>query len=200
MTDVLTGLEKRLDTELAKRWRSADGQISKFLREVGLTGEEHNRALYILPKPTKDMERRIKNCAPLLRMTGYGAFCRQAWRYTYCVLTHGFQLVAPFPTHLPSSGQIHAETTIDAAVARSAALAVTVLVEALDVTLQIVDDVALTTGAPTMARFDYRRMVSQKSRSAPCPCRSGQKAKNCPHRWADEPPQVAERFRVGDAA
>lgn len=42
-------------------------------------------------------------------------------------------------------GEIHAEITIDEAVARSATLAVTVLLETLDVTLRIVDDVALTT-------------------------------------------------------
>jgi hypothetical protein len=65
-------------------------------------------------------------------------------------------------------------------------------------TLRIVDDVALTTGAPTMASFSYWRMVSQKSRDAPCPCRSGKKAKRCSHTWADEPPLVTERFRLSD--
>ena len=45
MTNVSTGLGKRLDAELATRWRSADDQISKFLREVGLTGEECSQAI-----------------------------------------------------------------------------------------------------------------------------------------------------------
>jgi hypothetical protein len=60
MANVSAGLDKRLDAELAKRWRSADDQISKFLREVGLTGEEHNQALHIFPKPTGNIERSIE--------------------------------------------------------------------------------------------------------------------------------------------
>ena len=110
--------------------------------------------------------------------------------------TCGFQWVAPFATHIAGGGQTLAETTIDEAVARSATLAVTVLLETLDVTLRIIDDVALTTGAPTMASFSYWRMVSQKSRNALCPCRSGRKVKNCAHGWAEEPPQVVKRFKV----
>jgi hypothetical protein len=60
LAKVSAGLGNRLDPELAKRWRSADGQIPKFLREVGLTGEERNQALYILPKPTENIERSIE--------------------------------------------------------------------------------------------------------------------------------------------
>jgi hypothetical protein len=36
--------------------------------------------------------------------------------------THGFQFVAPFATHIEGRGEIHAELTIDKAVARSATL------------------------------------------------------------------------------
>src|SRR5438309_2971230 len=60
MENVSAGLGKRLDPELAKSWRSAYGRISQFLREVGLTGEEHNQALYIFPKPTEDIERAVE--------------------------------------------------------------------------------------------------------------------------------------------
>lgn len=108
----------------------------------------------------------------------------------------GFQFVAPFATHIEGGQGINAEITIDEAVARSAILAVAVVCETLDVTLRVIDDIALTTGAPTMASFSYWRMVSQKSRNAPCPCRSGKKAKNCPHGWAEEVLQVAERFKI----
>jgi hypothetical protein len=110
--------------------------------------------------------------------------------------TVAFQYVAPFGTYIEKDGQKHAETTIEEALARSAVLAVAVLRETLDVTLRIVDDVALTTEAPTMASFRYWRMVTQKSRNVPCPCRSGKKTKNCPHAWTEQSPQVAERFRV----
>jgi hypothetical protein len=53
----MTGLGKRLDAELARRWRLADGQISTFLRGVGLTGDEHHQSLYIFPQVTTNMER-----------------------------------------------------------------------------------------------------------------------------------------------
>ena len=85
--------------------------------------------------------------------------------------THAFQFVAPFTAHMEDSGGIiHAETTINEAVARSATLAVTVLLDTLDAALRIIDDVALTTGAPTMASFRYWHMVSQKARNALCDC------------------------------
>jgi hypothetical protein len=112
--------------------------------------------------------------------------------------TVAFQYVAPFGIHFARDGQKHAETTIVEALARSAVLAVAVLRETLDVTLRIVDDVALTTEAPTMASFRYWRMVTQKSRNVPCPCRSGKKAKSCRHAWSEPPPQVAERFKIAD--
>lgn len=60
MTDVFSGLGKRLAEGLVKQWRSADGEIDKFLRDVGLTGEEHNQALYIFPKPTANIEHTIE--------------------------------------------------------------------------------------------------------------------------------------------
>lgn len=68
--------------------------------------------------------------------------------------TVAFQYVAPFGLHFEKDGQKHAETTIEEALARSAVLAVAVLRETLDVTLRIVDDVALTTEAPTMASLN----------------------------------------------
>jgi hypothetical protein len=374
MTNVSSGLGKRLDLELAKRWRSTEGQITNFLHEVGLTGEVHNQALYIFPKRTANTERSIEQlriataddgiwcflsseadgkravmawpvanhippkkillalyvevhsrlvswwltnawrseqlaravwqlgdseqiipaaaCARSLVETAaafwadgrkLGELWRsvkaetaehgpklyhwhdltmQIWRMMWgakfdnkvpelaktfellprtnvlglieklqratsdvmqhdyqwlCnavhpsiggmmafaspMMTHdtgtvAFQFVAPFASHIESSGEISAEVTIDEAVARSSILAVAVLRDTLDVTLQIIDDVALTTGAPTMANFKYWRMVSQKSRNALCPCRSGRKAKNCQHVWTTEPPRVTEKFKI----
>jgi hypothetical protein len=374
MTTVSGGLGKRVDAELAKRWRSSNGVISNFFREVGLTGEEHSQALYIFPKTTENIGRSIDElriatahdgiwlyidgnaggrhrliawpvgsyvppkkllfalyvevhsrlvswwltnawrseqlaraawslgdteqivpaaaCARSLLETA-AAFWIDArklselwqsvkaesveqgpqlkhwqdltiliWRTMWgakfddkvpdlaeackslprtnviglidklhratsdavqrdyqwlCNAVHpsigsmlafaspmmahdtrtcGFQYVAPFSTHFAGNGEIQAEITIAESVARSASLAVATLRETLDVALRIVDDVALTTGAPTMASFSYWRMISQKSRNAPCPCRSGKKAKNCPHGWAQEPPQVPDHFRI----
>ncbi len=377
MTNASAGFGKRLNAELAKRWRSTDNQIARFLDEVGLTGEEHNQALYIFPKPTRNIESSIEElriataddgiwcflggegdgkhtliawpvadrvdprkiqkiqlamyvevhsrlvswwltnawrseqlaraawglgdseqivpaaaCARSLLETAAAFWIEsrklgELWREvkvetaqqgpklkhwhdltmqiwlmmwgakfdnkvpdlakTYELFprsnilgqieklhratsdsvqrdyqwlcnavhpsigsmltfaapmmihetgTHGFQFVAPFSTHIEGNGETAAEITVDEAVARSATLAVTVLLQTLDVTLRIVDDVALTTGAPMMASFKYWRMVSQKSRNSLCPCRSGRKAKNCPHGWAEEPPRVPERFLI----
>ena len=59
MTNPSSGLDKCLDVELAKHWRSAHQQISQFLHAVGLTGEEHNQALYIFPKPSANVRQTI---------------------------------------------------------------------------------------------------------------------------------------------
>jgi SEC-C motif len=381
MTDPSSGLGRRLDVDLAIRWRSADGQIARFLRLVGVTGEEHSQALYIFPKPSADVRQTIDelciataNDKGWLYQTGEwggkpfviawpvadhtaltarnpkkitlalyveihsrlvswwltnawrseqlaraawqladseqivpAAACArslvetaaafwvdtrklselwqsvkvrtaehgpdlmhwhelrmQIWRMMWgrkfddkvpdwakrsellprtnvlglieklqratsdllqrdyqwlCNVVHpsignmlafaapmlchitetnAFQYVAPFGTAIiERNGRRHYENTVEEALARSAVLAVAVLHETLDVALRIVDDIALTTGAPTMASFKYWRMVSQKSRNAPCPCRSGKKAKNCPHAWTQQGPQVPERFSVG---
>ena len=66
-----------------------------------------------------------------------------------------FQYVAPFGTHIEGKGRRHYENTVAEALARSVVLAVAVLHETLDVALRIVDDIALTTGAPAMASFSY---------------------------------------------
>ncbi len=56
MTNASAGLGKHLNAELAKRWRSSDDQIARFLNEVGLTGDEFSEALYIQPKQTENYE------------------------------------------------------------------------------------------------------------------------------------------------
>jgi len=107
-----------------------------------------------------------------------------------------FQFVAPFGTHIESNGEIDAETTIQAAIASAATTAVTAMRETLDASLRVVDDIALTTGAPKMASFEYWRKISQRSRSGICPCRSGRKAKNCLHDWSQEAPVIVEHFSI----
>jgi uncharacterized protein YecA (UPF0149 family) len=110
--------------------------------------------------------------------------------------THFFQWVAPFGIHMQRGEMKLAENTIREAMARSAVLAVNVLLQTLDITLRIIDDVALTTGAPKRASFKYWRMVSQGSRNDLCPCRSGKKTKHCSHEWTVEPPQVVDKFGI----
>jgi hypothetical protein len=86
------------------------------------------------------------------------------------------------------------ETTIQDALARVAILAVEVLEKSLDDALKVIDDIGLTTKAPSMASFEYWRNLQPSHANASCPCRSGRKAKHCLHRWTDPAPTVIERF------
>jgi hypothetical protein len=129
--------------------------------------------------------------------------------------THAFQWVCSEPLHFEHirsgdrgrGGENRAlwtddaateerQTTIEEAVARSAAFAVDVLERTLDDALRIIDDIGLTTHAPGMASFRYWRQISQKGQNSMCPCRSGRKVKHCLHRWLDEPPEVTRDFSV----
>lgn len=64
----------------------------------------------------------------------------------------------------------------------------------MDAALRVVDDVGLTTGAAELADFDYWRAIKPAARNEPCPCRSGQKAKNCGHEWGGPAPAVPSTF------
>jgi hypothetical protein len=112
--------------------------------------------------------------------------------------THLFQFVCEAPTHnWNSRTDVRTDVrTIQDAIARAAVLAVEVLERTLDDALRLVDDVGLTTEAPSMASFDYWRNVVSQRGSASCPCRSGRNAKDCLHRWTDPAPTIVEQFRV----
>lgn len=105
-----------------------------------------------------------------------------------------FAWYAPFPMHFQQGEVRESERTIQAAIARTAVMAIEVLLTTFDETLRIIDDVALTTRAPKFATFKYWRMVVSVDRNKPCPCRSGRKAKLCLHRWCDPAPSVSEQF------
>ena len=112
-----------------------------------------------------------------------------------------FQTIAPFPISIHSTSNPEkriVEETIEVAVVRAATLVVDVLTRTLDDALKIIDDVALTSGAPQMASFSYWRKLAQKGRNSLCPCRSGRQVKHCQHRWSDTPPEVVERFGISD--
>jgi hypothetical protein len=93
-----------------------------------------------------------------------------------------------------ASGSEFRETTIQEALVRVAILAVEVLEKSLDDSLKLIDDIALTTKAPSMASFGYWRNLSPARGNVSCPCRSGRKAKHCLHRWTDPVPIVVGRF------
>jgi len=73
------------------------------------------------------------------------------------------------------------DTTIANIIQRASAVALRVATVALDGALRVIDDLGLTTQAPPIATFDYRRRISAPGRNDPCPCRSGRKSKLCIH-------------------
>ena len=97
----------------------------------------------------------------------------------------------------PYSGPEVRERTIQDAIARVATLAVDVLEKTLDGALRIIDDVGLTTKAPATASFRYWRNLTKGHGNASCPCRSGRKARSCPHRWTEPSPTIVEGFHLG---
>ncbi len=114
---------------------------------------------------------------------------------------YAFQTIAPFPISILYSRNPDkriVEETIEVALVRAATLAVDVLTRTLDDALKIIDDVALTSGAPQVASFSYWRKIAQKGQNSLCPCRSGRKVRHCQHRWSDTPPEVVERFGISD--
>jgi hypothetical protein len=108
--------------------------------------------------------------------------------------THMIQWFAGRAIHVERGGVIHVERTVQIATARAAARALTVLRRVLDDALRAIDDVALTTGAPAITRETYWRNIIRPERNELCPCRSGRKAKRCPHEWGDAAPTFPSSF------
>ena len=109
-----------------------------------------------------------------------------------------FRRVCEVPPSITASAPKDSDVRdVPEAIARAAILAVDALEKALNAALKVIDDIGLTTKAPKMASFDYWRNLIAKRGSAPCPCRSGRKAKHCPHRWTDPAPTIVERFDIG---
>ena len=75
MTNVSTGLGKRLDAELAKRWRSADDQIIKILARSWPNGRgAPSSPPHFSASRRETLSAALKNFASLLRTKEYGIF------------------------------------------------------------------------------------------------------------------------------
>jgi hypothetical protein len=85
----------------------------------------------------------------------------------------------------PNGDAQQMERPVQSALARASAVALAVLSETFDDTLSVVDDVALTTRAPELARRPYWRNIRRPGLYQPCPCRSGKKVKWCRHVWGE---------------
>lgn len=108
--------------------------------------------------------------------------------------THFITWFAGRPMQVERDGNVHAETTVQTATARAADLANRILRITLDSALRTIDDIGLTTGAPSVAREPYWRNVTAASSNLLCPCRSGRKVKRCRHEWGDSAPSYPSEF------
>jgi hypothetical protein len=108
--------------------------------------------------------------------------------------THWITGFAGRPIHVEDGHEVHAELTVQTATARGAAVAVRVLWRCLDAMLRTIDDLALTTNAPAIARESYWRNLTTPGRNELCPCRSGRKVKRCLHQWGDSSPGFPSDF------
>jgi hypothetical protein len=114
--------------------------------------------------------------------------------FMHATQTHIIQWFAGKPIQIQSARGSDAERTVALAMARAAATSLRSLRITLDAALHVIDDVALTTGAPRFARQPYWRNVTRPSPYEPCPCRSGKKAKRCVHEWGLEGPAMERPF------
>jgi hypothetical protein len=105
-----------------------------------------------------------------------------------------FVWFAPFPLYIQSSSGRTAQRTIQEAIATSAIVAVRVMLQTLDESLRIIDDIGLTTGAPKMATFNYWRQLQVTTKKQLCPCRSGFTYEKCHHRWRESSPSIGSSF------
>jgi hypothetical protein len=111
--------------------------------------------------------------------------------------TYAFQPLAPFPIRtiaMMNLDKIEKVSVVEDALVRAAVFASIVLLESLDNGLRVIDDVALTTGAPDIASFTYWRNIRQKGRNSSCPCRSGRLVKRCSHDWVTAAPPFVSKF------
>jgi hypothetical protein len=118
-----------------------------------------------------------------------------------------FQWISGAPTHFREDGgsalvdvsdgaswEVWRESTIQIAIARAFAFSVFALSRTLDDALRTIDDIALTTEAPSRASFDYWRNLRRGEGASPCPCRSGKSAAACLHAWTDPTPSIVSTF------
>lgn len=108
--------------------------------------------------------------------------------------THFLTSFAGRPREIEIRGNMEWEQTVLRATARGATSALMVLHTCFEATLRTVDDVALTTGAPRIARHPYWRNLRVPGRNHLCPCRSGMKVKRCKHDWGDPAPVFPSTF------
>lgn len=110
--------------------------------------------------------------------------------------THMITWYAGMAPHVvESDNTTHVETTVQSAIAQAATVSLSILHKTFDAALRFIDDLALTTGAPKVARTRYwRDLMAPEGRNEICSCRSALKSKLCRHEWGDPAPGMPSRF------
>jgi hypothetical protein len=99
--------------------------------------------------------------------------------------THALSWLSPDLAKISTEHEVHPERTIHIAIANAAIRSIEVLTTTLDISLRVIDDLALTTGAATVTPHQYWRNIVAAERNDQCPCRSTMKAKRCRHVWGE---------------
>jgi hypothetical protein len=99
--------------------------------------------------------------------------------------THADRLWSEQPTMVVGRSGASEPGHIETTVARSATTALTAGLQIARSALRVVDDIALTTDAPSIYRRESFRALRPAARNEPCPCGSGAKGKRCAHAWGD---------------
>jgi hypothetical protein len=127
-----------------------------------------------------------------------GTFAMSTPLATHASGAHAFAWFAPFPIHMESRGGHVAERTVHEAIATLSIVAVRVIVQTLDDSLCIIDDLGLTTGAAKLATFAYWRQLQVATRKQRCPCRSGLTFEKCRHHWKEPSTSIRSNFSCDD--
>ena len=111
--------------------------------------------------------------------------------------THSVAWFSASPLEVSTEDTVLREEVVESAMASAMKVGLQVALSTFEASLVLVDDVGLTTSAPSMATFPYWRSLTPSERNAPCPCRSGKRSKSCGHQWASPGPSIPTRFTYG---
>jgi hypothetical protein len=148
--------------------------------------------------PTLDLQTHYQWLCNTVHPSCGGTFAMSSPLVSHVSDTHAFAWYAPFLTHLRTRGEQVSERHIQEAIVVTAIAAARIVVQSLDDSLRIIDDIGLTTGAPKMATFNYWRRLQVTTRKQLCPCRSGLTFEKCHHRWGEPTTPITAGFQWDD--
>jgi hypothetical protein len=111
--------------------------------------------------------------------------------------THSVAWFSSSPVEVRLQDAVLREPFIEPAMTSVMEVGLHVALQSFEASLALVDDVGLTTGAPSMAIYPYWRNLAPSDRNQACSCGSGKKWKACGHRWGESGPSIPAEFRQG---